>query len=432
MECSMPDLEQVRRFLRAACDHQIALDHLEPTYVQAGARGPARVLYEVPGSEDGILRVAARRVTRDRGPEIEAALNARSSAARRRDGFARAAFYAPDLDLLFQIFPSDERLPSLPIAVDGCAMRSVLHQLLDNADDAVPLSVRAHVIRYKPERKCLLRYDMTWSSGSSGARPTVVWARLARRAKFERAADNLRRIHRAAHGIGFDVPEPFGVNADFGMEFFGPVAGRPLFGLTLSDVFPMLCRSTGRALRRFHMLPVVVDERFDVEEQLERLAENAAEFVWMLPDDTPRIAGLERELSLRLRAAGCSTLRLIHRDFHGDNVLVDRDRLALVDFEDCAMGDPADDVGSNWAQLTWHAYRAGSSNEIPSAGRRAFLEGYLGAADVSAAGHLPTYAALHCFLYAHQCLRHPRDPRRFEDARFMLATCADVLEHGLR
>ncbi len=37
MQCSMPDLRQVREFLRAASDGQAALDALEATYVQAGA-----------------------------------------------------------------------------------------------------------------------------------------------------------------------------------------------------------------------------------------------------------------------------------------------------------------------------------------------------------------------------------------------------------
>ena len=78
---------------------------------------------------------------------------------------------------------------------------------------------------------------------------------------------------------------------------------------------------------------------------------------------------------MRLRAAAPSPLRLIHRDFHGDNILVAGGRLALLDFEDCAMGEPADDVGSNWAQLTWHVHKAGARNAGPAAGRQAFLDG---------------------------------------------------------
>ena len=151
-----------------------------------------------------------------------------------------------------------------------------------------------------------------------------------------------------------------------------------------------------------------------------------------MPAERERIEVVKRELTARLRAVAPSPLRLIHRDFHGNNVLVADGRLVLLDFEDCAMGEPADDVGSNWAQLTWHEQRAREQRALPEAAKRAFLEGYLEAADPTTAACLPTYAAMHCFLYAHQCLRHPLEPARFDDARPMLAACEDVLEQGLR
>src|SRR5207247_1915809 len=126
-------------------------------------------------------------------------------------------------------------------------------------------------------------------------------------------------------------------------------------------------------------------------------------------------------------AIPASRLRPIHGDFHGDNVLVDGTRLALVDLEDCAMGDPADDVGSNWAQLTWHTIKAGRTTPIPEAGRRAFLDAYLGRTNAETAARVPVHAAMHCFLYAYQCLRHPQDADRYDDAEAMLGACEDVL-----
>ena len=151
----------------------------------------------------------------------------------------------------------------------------------------------------------------------------------------------------------------------------------------------------------------------------------------MLSSERGRITALARELSDRLRAATPSPPRLIHRDFHGDNILVGDRGLVLLDFEDCAMGEPADDVGSNWAQLTWHTRKAATS-ALPEAGRRAFLDAYLANADPATARCLPTYAAMHCFLYAHPCLRHPQDAGRYHNAAAMMAACEAVLEDGVR
>ena len=124
-----------------------------------------------------------------------------------------------------------------------------------------------------------------------------------------------------------------------------------------------------------------------------------------------------------------SRLGLIHGDFHGDNVVVDGTGLGLVDLESCATGDPADDVGSMWAQLTWLGCKAGAV--ASTAGRDAFLEAYLRRTDCEAAARVPLHAAMHCFLYAYQCLRHPRRRGRDEHARALLVTCEGILAHGL-
>ena len=432
MENSGSDLANVRAFLRASCDDDVPLDQLEVSYVQAGPEGPVRVLYEGPGRNGGVLRLTARRVKAAKGPALETAINARCARPVASTGFVQTAFYAPALDLLFQVFPTDNRLPSLPVAVDGAAMAPVLESALaPHAAGSRLQSVTARVMRYKPERKCLLRYDLAWCDGAPAAAPRVVWARVARRAKFERTRSILPRVHPLSARLGFELPEPLGVVPDLAMELCGPVPGVVLFALVQRAEFPALCRGVGEGLCRLHALPVEVEEVLDVATQVVRLEENAVAFRWMLPAERERIAAVERELTARLRARAPSPRRLIHGDFHGDNVLVTDGRLVLLDFEDCAMGEPADDVGSNWAHLTWHVQKAAARSALPESGRRAFLEGYLKDADPSTAACLPTYAAMHCFLYAHQCLRHPLDPR-YDDARAMLTACENVLEQGLR
>ncbi len=433
MELPMPDLGAVRTFLRTGCDASVALEGLEATYLQAGVNGPTRVLYEAPAKNGERLRLAARRVGAAKGRQIEAAINARAQRPHQSTGFTQAALYAPDLALLFQVFPADESLCSLPIAVDASAMAAILRILLAESCSRPTLpQVAVQVVRYKPGRKCLLRYDLTWGEGDHAQLPAVVWARVARHSKFERSRNVLPRLHAAAVEIGLDLPKPFGVASDLAMEFFGHVPGVALFASVERDDYPALSRRVGHGLRRFHALPVEVDEVFDVSAQMKRLAENSVEFAWLLPAEAARIAGLEREIARRLRAAAPSPLRLIHRDFHGDNLLVSDDgRLALLDFEDCAMGEPADDVGSNWAQLTWHVHKARRDRGAAVA-RQAFVEGYLDKAEATTVAQIPTYAAMHCFLYAHQCLRHPRDLTRHDDAEAMLAACEHVLERGLR
>ena len=432
MEGPGSDLASVRAVLREWCDDDVALERLEVSYMQAGPEGLLRVLYEGPGRDGSALRLTARRVKPTKGRYLEAAINAGRTGPTVSPGFAQPAFYAPALDLLFQVFPTDHALPSLPVAVDGTAMVPVLASALaPRAGGARLQSATAHVMRYKPGRKCLLRYDLAWCDGAPTTAPRVVWARVARRAKFERTLNILSQLYPLAAGLGFELPTPLGVVPDLAMELFGAVAGVVLMDLVQDAEFPALCRRVGECLCRFHGLPLEMETVLDLAAQVARLEEDAAAFRWMLPADRERIAAIERELIARLRARAPSRRRLIHGDFHGNNVLVADGRLVLLDFEDCSMGEPADDVGASWAQLTWHEQRAGDDRALVQTARRAFLEGYLADAAPGIAASLPTYAAVHCFLFGQQCLRHTRKPGRFDDARAMLAACEAVLDRGL-
>jgi hypothetical protein len=434
---AMPDIERVRAFLGGWCDGGVALDRLEPCYVKLRPDGAALVLYEGPGTAGTPLRLTARRVDGRKGNKLESEINRRFPSGLGpggQAGFTRAAIHAPELRLLFQVFPADRRLLSLPVAVDGRSMVAVLEAALaDRSGGARVVDVVARVMRYKPERKCLLRYDVTWDAPSA---PAVVWAKVARTGRFARTRDILQQLRDGAPALAFELPEPLGVVPDLCMELFSHVRGVPLSDLVGTEGLPDLCRQVAVGLRQLHALPVVMPQEWDREAKLARLADDAAEFVALLPSAERRLERLARVIGARLGSSGPTEQRPIHRDFHGDNVLVDGTRLGLVDLEDCAMGDPADDVGSMCAQLRWLAIKAGAGDggrpSLADGGWRAFLETYLEHAGAGTLAGVVAHTAMHCFLYAFQCLRHPPGRDRHRQATALLAAAEEVLARGLR
>ena len=432
MTGAIPDLARVRAFLRQWCDAEVALDRLEVSHLSVGPDGPRRALYEGPGLDGQVLRLVAQRMEAGEGRRLEAELNQLWPGAPAVAGFVRPAIYAPELHVLFQVFPADRRLAALARAVDGGAMAPVLEAALAaRTGHARVADVAVHVVRYKPERKCVLRYDLTWAGGAAPSRPAVVYAKVARRAKFERTRHILGRIRAADDGLGFELPEPLGTLPELCMEFFSHLPGVPLSTLVAAEAFPRLCERAAASLLHFHTVPVTLGWERGVAANVAKVTDRAAEFAILFPGERQRIAALRRDLRARLGAMRPSRLRLTHGDFQGDNILIDGARLGLVDLEDCAMGDPADDVGSNWAQLTWHTLEAGTRTPIPNLGRQAFLAAYLGRTDAETAARVPTYAAMRCFLYAFQRLRHPQDSARYEHAEAMLRACEHVLAEGL-
>src|SRR2546427_9814108 len=117
------------------------------------------------------------------GQRLEAELNHLWPGASAAAGFVQPAIYAPELHLLFQVFPADRRLAALARAVDGGAMAPVLEAALAaRTGHARGADVAVHVVRYKPERKCVLRYDLTRAGGAAPSPPAAGYAEGARRA----------------------------------------------------------------------------------------------------------------------------------------------------------------------------------------------------------------------------------------------------------
>ncbi|TMA44949.1 MAG: aminoglycoside phosphotransferase family protein, partial [Deltaproteobacteria bacterium] len=259
------------------------------------------------------------------GRRLEAELN--RSHRRPGSGFVQPAIYAPELHLLFQVFPADRRLGGLAQAADGGAMAPVLEAALAAHTGGARLAgVGVHVVRYKPARKCLFRYELTWADGAP-RRPTLVYAKLARRTKFERTRDILGRLRAAAGGLDFELPEPLGTVPELAMELFSQLPGVHLFTLVDDAAFPELCERVGAGLHHFHALPVALGWERDMGTTVTHVTDSTAEFAALLPAERSRIAGLGRALRAALTALPPPRLGLTHGDFHGDNILVDGTRI---------------------------------------------------------------------------------------------------------
>ena len=102
-------------------------------------------------------------------------------------------------------------------------------------------------------------------------------------------------------------------------------------------------------LRRLHTSGGVIDNRFDLMEDAavltQRLAGGSSD--GRARTDFPDFALLTGQAEQLNRAclADAVTPVLCHNDFYCDNLLVNGDRLALIDWEYTGMGDPASDLG---------------------------------------------------------------------------------------
>lgn len=412
-QVAIPDLEAVREFLAAWGGDRALVDRLGVGQVRTGPDGATRVLYEAPDADgDGLRVVVAPHTSRRRGRRIEAQINARCHGVA---GFPQGAFYDAMSSLLFQVFPADWRLESLPTAVDGAAMAPRLAELLGRP--VRPVTPR--VVRYKPQRRCLLRYELGGG--------LAVYARVMRAEEWDPARDVLERLWAVRDLLGFQLPEPLGALEDLRMLVFSEVPGTPLFASTDRDDFVALSARAGVALSEFHELPLNFRQAWDERSTPTRIAAATTELARLLPAQARRIGALGAALGRRLAAAPSARPCPVHGDFHGDNVLVGDGRVALIDLEDCAMGDPAEDVAAGWAHRTWQLPRLTAGRAHVVEGREAFLAAYLDHAGAGTAERVPILGAAHLFLNAWQAVRRVRATSPREDAEALLDACEAAL-----
>lgn len=117
----------------------------------------------------------------------------------------------------------------------------------------------------------------------------------------------------------------------------------------------------------------------------------AARHPWRLGEYGRLLADLHRRLHdlpapPGLPSAGVPGDRLLHRDLHPLNVLMPEGGPVVIDWANCAAGDPAYDVADTWV-LFATAEVPGSrwDRALAAVGRRFFLRGFLRASDREAA-----------------------------------------------
>jgi aminoglycoside phosphotransferase (APT) family kinase protein len=257
----------------------------------------------------------------------------------------------------------DEALPQLEELVDACAAGAALGEAYGQ-----PVRVLdAVVIRHRPGRRCTLRYDL-----SVAGRAERVYAKVYASERAPQVLAAMTAIASAsACGPGVALPEPLGCVPRLHLVVQREVPGTPATPRLLAGD-QELARRIARALHALHSSAVELERRHGLEDELGILSERLLEL--------PR--GILQRAQGCFEAAACAAsgldwrLRPVHRDLYHEQVLVDGERLALLDFDDAALSEPAVDVANFLAHLRLLAQEEPRSTWSLDAIRAAFEAGY--------------------------------------------------------
>jgi hypothetical protein len=215
--------------------------------------------------------------------------------------------------------------------------------------------------RLKPGRRAVVEYDLRIEGEGASSAPVTLLGKTRAKGIRQESVRVLLDLRNAGFRIGsedgFSVPEPVGVIPEFRMWLQRKVPGVSAARLLPEADGPSLAARIAEAIHKVHRAGVPAPRRHTMGDEIA-----------ILRDRLDRVAGTHPAWKGRLSRLLSSCERIgaalpepetkgIHRDFYPDQVIVDGERVFLVDFDDYCVGDPGLDAGNFTAHLTEQALR---------------------------------------------------------------------------
>ncbi|WP_168199242.1 aminoglycoside phosphotransferase family protein [Pseudorhodobacter turbinis] len=262
---------------------------------------------------------------------------------------------------------TDPAMPALDAALSPALMAPLITETLGEGGGPVT----ADLMRHKPGRRALIRYRI-------GAETLL--GKLRAKGPDSRTP----ALHRALRAAGLDgcpplnvgVPAARGRIAAPALWLQDEVPGRVLTYTLHSDTDTGPAARTGTALARLHLAGGLTTRVWTLADEGGVLDRALAAARAHLPAEAARIDVIAVAAARLVQRLGPMEATGIHRDFYPDQVLINGDRVWLLDLDLYAQGDPTIDLANFLAHLDEYGLRQYGDLTALAPHAAAFLSGY--------------------------------------------------------
>ncbi len=290
------------------------------------------------------------------------------------------------LDMAAAWWPNDPKLGAAAAwfgadaQVHHRAVGEVLSALTDG--DAELVSHRLHLAQVVPEHRACARVALSFRAGPASpleSRTLYVKADSERRGATTHAV--MQALHRsAAQADGrLLTPQPVLWQGDCGLQWQAALAGTPLLDAS-PQVSANASMRVGALLAGLHSVAVPAQRVVGAREWRDRLGLVAQTLVLVEPRWERAVRALAGSLAASINTFATAPNVTLHGDLHPRNVLIDGDRLGLIDLDSVRRGPAVADLGDWIADAVYRALLGGQNVADALACCRAFLRGYWQAA----------------------------------------------------
>lgn len=298
------------------------------------------------------------------------------------------------LDMVSWWWPNDAKLQAPAVLADTARLHGqVLPPLVDalSSGRGVLVDQALHIAQYVPEHRLCARVDLRWREGNQTVARSV-YAKASREPDAATAHGYLRSLQASpAWQAGqLCTPQALLCQPEADLHWQQALPGQAL--LDLPDPPAALRRhapALGRQLAALHATPVATARTLDADGLRQALAEVVRLLADGLPAARATLLRTEAALARGLHHLAGEPPATLHGDLHPRNILVDGDRLSLIDLDGLRRGPALLELGAWVADSLYRTRLAGPAQRPDPAAWQALLDAY-----ASAGGRRPPPAAL--------------------------------------
>jgi tRNA A-37 threonylcarbamoyl transferase component Bud32 len=303
--------------------------------------------------------------------------------------------YVPELDLLLQVFPHDYRLPALDQLIAGPPPELVPALIEEMGPGDWELnSWQAETVQYRVDMRAILRLTVGAADRSiGGSSERQFYAKIYRDVEQGRRAHRAQyELHEQATAVGkhLVVTKPIIYSDTLRTLVTGAIPGTSLskiIGRGKGSIAAV--QNAARAVAEFHKLEIAAPQR-SLAEDMARLRAAQATIASARPDLAGEVGVVVQAVASGLESAPSS---LIHGDLKPDHILIDGDRVALIDFDLYGAADPVVDIAHLLAFLGKPQERSRSRRRETENVGQVFVDEYFRHVPASWRARLPLHHA---------------------------------------
>lgn len=287
-------------------------------------------------------------------------------------GFPLSRIYVPTIDMLIQVFPADLKLPQLKTLVQPQAMAPYLQELSDSDLGLLRISV----LKYKPEKRCVLRYDFSDQVKKLSLNEECSW--IGKTFCNDRGRENFN-IMQFLIRAGVPVPKPYSYTPELKLLLTEALPGRELGASVCGLKFPEYVKKAATVIAGLHSVPVD-DELVNVvtfKEEIEKFTRLTKRIEREFPPLTKSLHHLSSMILSNYKSSHYEHLTFVHGELDPSQFLVHDSGVWLVDFDRFMIAHPALDIGRFLAYFSRLSLKHHDSSIRFDALEKLFLEEYL-------------------------------------------------------